>query len=722
MAMRLGTSKRLLTRYTKKLETIITHLKNEGLETLTAASQEGEEIRDNLRQLNEGIGAITAFTEKIEKLLMDYATDVSGVQGLDEQELSSFEEYSAKAEEVLASAFDCLVLLKSRRQAYTVCTSREGEASNTTPEATEGTTPQVQPRLGSELPALPIPVFRGNIWEWDNFWELLNTNIHSQQIPDLYKFNYLKNALRGEAYQAIEKFQVKYPVDLSREEEEDPSYVSSEELVLLRTKKQTIEALQSSCKAVEKFWQVWQTHYLTSLREKHQKDVGQKRGCSYEPHNGDLVMIADPVQPRQAWKLGRIIELVENHSGVVREAGVMLPSRHKIRRPVNLLVPLELEQYPANSRREEDAGNDKPAISTEETVTHPYNLRPNRKKNYIGSILHSSVLLTTILGLIFSNKGVKGQQLPNQSSKISRTMKCIPVSCGEVVTTFEVGGILKYTVSFEAMLYKLSVAELDGETTFLKTILGVASPQAELLEPQLQAILKSLHNQRKTGSTIGKCKLISSREGEDSNGWRGKKQEYDGRAETVLKLVQSLMSFTQTSITQMEGHLSKVEEQVSASEETNLAVQCKQLKERIQEIELGWAHQVERLEKESQALKEKIQEQNEDKRMDWSAEVEEAVAGNKEQEKEKCAKQNDETMDWTAPEEVTTIDQANDNKTSDSYEDDRSETNEMETTFFTIERLMDQEDSSKGRRDSYHAENEETENDVSNDQCISYSN
>ncbi|VDN35817.1 unnamed protein product [Cylicostephanus goldi] len=94
MAMRLGTSKRLLTCYTKKLETVIAHLKGERLETLTAAAQEEEELRDSLRQLNEGIGAITAFTENIEKLLRDYATDVSSQQGLDEQTLSSFEEYS----------------------------------------------------------------------------------------------------------------------------------------------------------------------------------------------------------------------------------------------------------------------------------------------------------------------------------------------------------------------------------------------------------------------------------------------------------------------------------------------------------------------------------------------------------------------------------------------------------------------------------------------------
>ncbi|KAJ1354882.1 hypothetical protein KIN20_011965 [Parelaphostrongylus tenuis] len=55
-----------------------------------------------------------------------------------------------------------------------------------------------------ELPTIPIPTFNGDIWEWDNFWELYNVNVHSQNISDLQKFNYLINSLKGEPLQAIE--------------------------------------------------------------------------------------------------------------------------------------------------------------------------------------------------------------------------------------------------------------------------------------------------------------------------------------------------------------------------------------------------------------------------------------------------------------------------------------------------------------------------------------
>ncbi|KAE9415508.1 hypothetical protein Angca_001567, partial [Angiostrongylus cantonensis] len=59
-----------------------------------------------------------------------------------------------------------------------------------------------------ELPTLPIPTFSGNIWEWDNFWELFGTSIHSQKISELYKFDYLLNSLHGEALDAVKKFQL----------------------------------------------------------------------------------------------------------------------------------------------------------------------------------------------------------------------------------------------------------------------------------------------------------------------------------------------------------------------------------------------------------------------------------------------------------------------------------------------------------------------------------
>ncbi|CAJ0594877.1 unnamed protein product [Cylicocyclus nassatus] len=280
-------------------------------------------------------------------------------------------------------------------------------------------------------------------------------------------------------------------------------------------------------------------------------------------------------------------------------------------------------------------------------------------------------------------------------------MKC-SVSCREVVTTFEVGGILKYTATFETMLYKwltsnsksapaeiqwpdfyhpfdvfsqwyktvliagitliamlgityalistcglrcvvilaklmikpirtfyklawrLSAAELEGETTFLKAILRVASPQAEFLETALEAILNSLHNQVKvattqrtqwtslkgegnfTKATVKEQIMLTNRclrsammtkekvlrlgtwyiltgiydrqvqAGLIPRGRRfqwlekGRKQEHDVQAESVLKLVESLMSFTKTTINGMEDHLNKVENQINRKQKEGI--------------------------------------------------------------------------------------------------------------------------------------------------------
>ncbi|CAJ0594830.1 unnamed protein product [Cylicocyclus nassatus] len=759
MAMRLGTSKRLLTRYTKKLEAVITHLKNERLETRTATSQEGEVLRDSLRQLNEGIGAITAFTEKIEKLLMDYATDVSSLQDLDEQEVTSFEEYSAKAEETLASAFDYLVLLQSRRQAYTVYTSRAGEASNTTLEAAEGTTP-VQPRPVNLLVPLELEEYQSeNTKEADaggsEITPTASSFISNGNNTALWD-NQLKPALRCPTSKAA------------------------------RTLRCEIFE-QCTCNPAE-----------------------TKANCNCL--NVPILKQFEDLQRRMPVILPSIT-FEESIHGVKATVQNMLSTEIIVTLQEDLRTNLVVDNDICTVENTQLIG----CYNCEKGAHAKIKCFSSRSSK--AEIICERTSFTAPCG----KQGIESIMRISPTQAMVR-MKC-SVSCGQVVTAFEVGGILKYTATFEAMFYKwltsnresasaeikwpdfyhlfdvfsqwyktvliagitliamlgityvlistcglrcviilakLSAAELDGETTFLKTILRIASPQAEFLEPQLQAILKSLHNQKKVATTqrtqwtslMGEANFLQSSTNEQLmvtnrclrsatqtkekilrlGTWyiltdriydrqvqanliprgrrfqwleKGKKQEYDVNAESVLKMVQSLMSFTKTSISMMEDHLNKVERQVNESEEAKLAVQCKQLKERIQEIELDWADQVERLERENRALKEKIQEQYEDRQMDWSAEVEETTDGsraeNKEQEKEKGPEQNDDAMDWTAPtEEIAIIDQADDDKTKDDdYEDDKSEENMMETTFSTIEKLMDQEDSSERQRD-YH--------------------
>ncbi|EPB68831.1 zinc knuckle [Ancylostoma ceylanicum] len=71
----------------------------------------------------------------------------------------------------------------------------------------EGTSAQIgiaQPKL----PAIPIPIFTGKIWEFANFWTLFEANVHTQPLTKLQKFNYLVSALRGEARETIRRYPI----------------------------------------------------------------------------------------------------------------------------------------------------------------------------------------------------------------------------------------------------------------------------------------------------------------------------------------------------------------------------------------------------------------------------------------------------------------------------------------------------------------------------------
>ncbi|KAK5971658.1 hypothetical protein GCK32_009859 [Trichostrongylus colubriformis] len=129
-------------------------------------------------------------------------------------------------------------------------------------------------------------------------------------------------------------------------------------------------ALETSCKMTEKFWNVWREQYLTSLWEKHKLNVGRKKGCVQQSRKGALVLICETAIPRHSWKMGIIHERL-------------------IRRPINLLVPLELEDGISERRdvntntrekREDQATLSDRGNQEEQDPPEPrYNLRSRRK-------------------------------------------------------------------------------------------------------------------------------------------------------------------------------------------------------------------------------------------------------------------------------------------------------------------------------------------------------
>ncbi|XGW34314.1 hypothetical protein V3C99_018287 [Haemonchus contortus] len=166
--------------------------------------------------------------------------------------------------------------------------------------------------------------------------------------------------------------EIVFPILRRGEERCGKFYFPPSEIPSIQTRNQAIAALETSYKLTEKFWQIWQAEYLTSLREKHDSALDHKKGCNKEPRKGQHVLICEAILPRHSWKTGIVEKLVMNNQGIVREAVIRLADRRLIRRPINLLVPLELEdEYPEQ------------ALSANESKTQPrYNLRHHRQVNY----------------------------------------------------------------------------------------------------------------------------------------------------------------------------------------------------------------------------------------------------------------------------------------------------------------------------------------------------
>ncbi|KAK5972451.1 hypothetical protein GCK32_013081 [Trichostrongylus colubriformis] len=192
MASQLSTKKRLLTTAVNKLENVVTKLQAEKLEELPIDPQALiEAVKENVSRLEEGIFAIDFARSKAEKELADYG---ALLDSLVEKEVHDYQTYSIKAESALSKAFLGL-LIQARRQALVACASTTNTATVSNSNPVPIRTPQPKPL---ELPPLPIPTFGGNLWEWDNFWEIFNSNIHTQDIPERVKYDYLINALKDD--------------------------------------------------------------------------------------------------------------------------------------------------------------------------------------------------------------------------------------------------------------------------------------------------------------------------------------------------------------------------------------------------------------------------------------------------------------------------------------------------------------------------------------------
>uniref|UniRef100_A0A7I4XUL5 DUF1758 domain-containing protein n=1 Tax=Haemonchus contortus TaxID=6289 RepID=A0A7I4XUL5_HAECO len=205
MSTLLSTKKRLLTFSINKLELILDSLKQERLEDTSLDPNLTRDVHlEKIRKLEEGIKAIELAMAKVENSLDGLASTFDSIS-VSGNEPNGFEEYVGKCETTLSVAYDYSTLLQTRLGTIKSLLSQPLSSTAESSSFPSTRNARVKPL---ELPPIPIPTFGGNIWEWDSFWEISNTNVHSQDIADMIKFDYLLNALKGEAKESIKVLQV----------------------------------------------------------------------------------------------------------------------------------------------------------------------------------------------------------------------------------------------------------------------------------------------------------------------------------------------------------------------------------------------------------------------------------------------------------------------------------------------------------------------------------
>lgn len=90
---------------------------------------------------------------------------------------------------------------------------------------------------------------------------------------------------------------------------------------------------------VNAFWNRWQREYLLQLRSAHLIFSRQDNSLTV----GDIVIVHEDHAKPHMWKTGRVVEVFKGRDGAVRSCAVKLSTGITLRRPVQLLYPLETE-------------------------------------------------------------------------------------------------------------------------------------------------------------------------------------------------------------------------------------------------------------------------------------------------------------------------------------------------------------------------------------------
>lgn len=70
---------------------------------------------------------------------------------------------------------------------------------------------------------------------------------------------------------------------------------------------------------MDRFWELWNREYLTSLRERQRLAHPNSRSAITEqPKLGEIVLLKDEDLPRGSWKIGKILEVKKGREDQIR--------------------------------------------------------------------------------------------------------------------------------------------------------------------------------------------------------------------------------------------------------------------------------------------------------------------------------------------------------------------------------------------------------------------
>ncbi|GMT16336.1 hypothetical protein PFISCL1PPCAC_7633, partial [Pristionchus fissidentatus] len=107
------------------------------------------------------------------------------------------------------------------------------------------------------------------------------------------------------------------------------------------SRKQAISLLKRSIQLGETFWSRWQKEYIAHLRDSNSRSdpLQTSRSTFQTPKPGSVVLVVDEsgTTPRSGWHMAKILSVTNNSATLKSHNG------RTIERPINLLIPLELD-------------------------------------------------------------------------------------------------------------------------------------------------------------------------------------------------------------------------------------------------------------------------------------------------------------------------------------------------------------------------------------------